>query len=281
MTAGLKPYRAYKDSGVEWLGKVPTHWSVTRLKYSLANIVEQAANLSQADIVVALENVESWTGRVMLSDSAVAFDSQLKRFQAGDILFGKLRPYLAKVAQLARGGSCVGEFLVLRPRHGNVVGQYFEHLLRSRPIIEAVTASTYGAKMPRTDWQFIGGMPVVHPPPIEQAAIVRFLDHADRRIRRYIRAKEKLIGLTGGVGLIQEFRTRLIADMVTGKLDVREAAAELPQVDPLAIVDTRSGHGDAADGSLSREGAASTEIGRPRDSVREESKIKRGRNVRV
>ena len=159
MTAELKPYPAYKDSGVEWLGTVPAHWPVERLKCSLANIVEQAAELPRIGTVVALENVESWTGRVALADSGPSFDSQLKRFRSGDVLFGKLRPYLAKVARFTSDGLCVGEFLVLRPRNGSIMGAWFEHLLRSKPIIHAVTASTFGAKMPRADWQFIGGMP--------------------------------------------------------------------------------------------------------------------------
>ena len=215
MTADLQPYPAMKDSGVEWLGEVPAHWEVRRLKSWLGNIVERAGELPQVSTVVALENVESWTGRVALADSGLMFDSQLKRFRSGDVLFGKLRPYLAKVARLTSGGLCVGEFLVLRPRHRNVMGPYFEHLLRSKPIIDAVTASTHGAKMPRADWGFIGGMPVVRPPLAEQAAIVRFLGHADRRIRRYIRAKEKLIAL------LEEQKQAVIHRAVTGQIDVR------------------------------------------------------------
>ena len=152
MTPELKPYPAYKDSGVEWLGRVPSHWAVERLKDSLANIVDQEdAESVPGGTAIAMENVESWTGRVVLADSPSSFDSQLKRFRSGDVLFGKLRPYLAKVVRLTSDGLCVGEFLVLRPRHGSVLGPYFEQLLRSKPIIDAVTASTHGAKMPRAD----------------------------------------------------------------------------------------------------------------------------------
>lgn len=209
----LEPYPAYRDSGVEWLGDVPAHWKAGRLKYSLANVVEQAAHVPRKGDVVALENVESWTGRIRPTASDDLFDSQLKCFLSGDILFSKLRPYLAKVARPASSGLCVGEFLVLRPRHTNVMAAYFEYFLRSKPFIDAVTASTFGAKMPRADWRFIGGMPIVHPPLPEQAAIVRFLDHVDRRIRRYVRAKRKLIPL------LQERRTVLISHAVTRGLD--------------------------------------------------------------
>ena len=214
-TSALRRYPAYRESFVKWLGEVPAHWEVTRLKSLVSNVVEQTVERRETERVVALENVESWTGGVRHTGSDSPYDGQLKRFRAGDVLFGKLRPYLAKVARLGTGGFCVGEFLVLRPRGAKLREPYLEHLLRSRPIIEAVTSSTFGAKMPRADWRFIGGMRVVCPPPCEQAGIVRFLNHADGRIRRYIRAKEKLITL------LEEQRQGIVHAAVTGAINVR------------------------------------------------------------
>ena len=216
MITALKPYSAMKASGVEWLGEIPTHWEILRLKSSVTNVLEYATEAGrEGGPVVALENVESWTGRVTQADMGSSFDSQMKRFQAGDVLFGKLRPYLAKVARSSFSGLCVGEFLVLRPRCGTYVGAYLEHLLRSKPLIDAVNSSTFGAKMPRAGWQFIGGMRVARPPLSEQVAIVRFLEHADRRIRRYIRSKQKLIAL------LEEQKQTLVHEAVTGRIDVR------------------------------------------------------------
>ena len=182
-------------SGVPWLGEVPGHWAIRRLKSSVSNVIEQTDRRSRTDLYLALEHVESWTGRLRTAAPNVVFDSQVKRFRAGDVLFGKLRPYLAKVARPAKRGVCVGEFLVLRPRDSVALAPYIEHLLRSKPVIDAITSSTFGARMPRADWQFIGGMAVALPPPEEQAAIVRYLVHVDRRISRYIRAKHRLIAL--------------------------------------------------------------------------------------
>ena len=215
MIHNLKPYPAYKDSGVPWLGKVPAHWEIQRLKALVANIVDQTSERNEHEIYLALEHVESWTGGIRESGSDVSFDSQVKRFQAGDVLFGKLRPYLAKVACPDRNGVCVGEFLVLRPRDGSLLPSYLEHLLRSKPIIDTINASTFGAKMPRADWQFIGCMEQLAPPLPEQTAIARFLDHADRRIRRYIHAKQKLIAL------LEEQKQASIHQAVTGQIDVR------------------------------------------------------------
>lgn len=195
MIADLKPYPAYKDSGVPWLGEVPEHWAIERLKSTMGNVIQQTTERQGTDLYIALEHVESWTGRLRQAASDVSFESHVKRFRSGDVLFGKLRPYLAKVTRPRSDGVCVGEFLVLRPHGSNTTTPYVEQLLRSKPIIDAVNSSTFGAKMPRADWQFMGGMAITLPPLSEQAAIVRFLDHANRRIRRCTHAKQELFKL--------------------------------------------------------------------------------------
>ena len=207
------PYPAYKSSGVEWLREIPAHWAVRRLKLSVANSTEQTNKRHEHEIYLALEHVESWTGRYSDAGPDVVFDSQVKRFRAGDVLFGKLRPYLAKVVRPDRDGVCVGEFLVLRPRGCAMSPNYLKWLLRTKPVINAINASTYGTKMPRTNWQFIGGMKQPLPPLPEQEAIVRYLDYVERRIRRYIDAKQKL------VGLLEELKQATIYEAVTRGLD--------------------------------------------------------------
>lgn len=212
MISSMKPYPVMKDSGVLWLRGVPEHWKVERLKSLMSNVIEQTAK-QQNGLYIALENVESWTGILKKTGFDMPFDSQVKRFQSGDVLFGRLRPYLAKVTRPMMDGVCVGEFLVLRPRVSCVTASYMEKLLRSKTIIEAINSTTFGAKMPRADWQFIGGMAIALPPLPEQEAIVRFLDHMDHRIRRYIRAKQKLIKL------LEEQKQAIIHSAVTLGLD--------------------------------------------------------------
>ncbi len=211
--AGLEPYPDYKPSGVEWLGDAPAHWEMRRLKMAAENVVRQTRGRGNGEIYIALEHVESWTGKIRKADPDAGFDSQVKQFRAGDVLFGKLRPYLAKVARPAESGACVGEFLVLRPRADNLTAGYLEQLLRSKPIIDAVDASTFGAKMPRADWRFIGNLVLPLPPPAEQAAIARYLDHVNERIHRCIDAGERLIGL------LEEKRRAVIHQAVTRGLD--------------------------------------------------------------
>ena len=215
-------YAAYRDSGVEWLGEVPKHWAVGRLKTSVSNVTDRASPSEADPICLGLEQVESWTGRVMGDSLAVTPDSQWKRFQVGDVLFGKLRPYLAKVTRLQRSGHCVGEFLVLRARTERLDPRFLEHLLRSKPFINIVDSSTFGAKMPRAEWPFIGALAIPRPPLREQGAIVHFVDALSRQIDAVVS------GAARQIRLAQEFRSSLTADVVTGKLDVRETASTLP-----------------------------------------------------
>jgi type I restriction enzyme S subunit len=214
MTPTLKPYPAYKDSGVAWLGQVPELWEVRRLKTAVDHINEQTSTKTDEDLYIALEHVESWTGRLLLPTGEAQFDSQGKRFRAGDVLFGKLRPYLAKVVRPQKNGVCVGEFFVLRAR-SVVAPHYLEVVLRSAPAIDFVNSSTFGAKMPRADWTFVGAMLFPLPPLPEQTAIVRFLDYMDRRIRRVVHARQRQIKL------LEEYRQALIHQAVTGQIDVR------------------------------------------------------------
>ena len=213
MSTTPHPYPAYKPSGVEWLGDVPRHWETPRLKGYVTNTIDLTRALIGGELYLALEHVESWTGRFSEAGNGVSISGQVKRFQAQDVLFGKLRPYLAKVTCPKRNGVCVGEFLVLRPHDAQLSTGYLEQLLRSKPAIDVIDSSTFGAKMPRADWQFIGDMLFPLPPLPEQSAIVRYLDHVDRRIPRYVAAKRKLIAL------LKEERQAVVNRAVTRGLD--------------------------------------------------------------
>lgn len=158
VTRGLDPSVRLKPSGIDWLGEVPRHWEAKRLKFLVKNINEQTDSKLPDETYLALENVESWTGCVSLPRDGAAFDGQVKRFQANDLLLGKLRPYLAKVTRPQFPGVCVGEFLVLRVRDSAVLPEFLEQRLRSKGVIDLINSSTFGAKMPRADWTFIGNV---------------------------------------------------------------------------------------------------------------------------
>lgn len=199
-------YPAYKDSGVEWLRVVPGHWGVSPLKW-LAEQITAKATIS--DFQVGLENIEGWTGRFIQTDSEFAGEGI--QFRQGDILFGKLRPYLAKVWLAGKSGQAVGDFFVIRPCA--IDGEFLRKYILTSAVIENLNASTIGAKMPRVGWEDMSATPVTLPPYKEQVQIARFLDHETARIDALIEEQQRLIEL------LKEKRQAMISHAVTKGLD--------------------------------------------------------------
>ncbi|MBM9538745.1 restriction endonuclease subunit S [Desulfobulbus alkaliphilus] len=221
VTRGLDSNVKFKPSGVKWIGDIPEHWEVRRLKFLCHNLNEQTSEKKPGEAYIALEHIESWTGRISLPDGEIIFDSQVKRFRPGDVLFGKLRPYLAKITRPQFSGVCVGEFLVLRVT-GKVSADFLEQKLRSKRLIDLINSSTFGAKMPRADWTFIGNLKIAYPPEIEQREILKHIQEKTAEIDQAINRAQREIEL------MREYRTRLISDVVTGQVDVR--GIEVPEV---------------------------------------------------
>lgn len=242
VTRGLDSSVALRPSGIEWLGEVPEHWELRRLKFLANNVTNQTTTKANDEIYLALEHVESWTGVARLLEGDVEFASAVKRFVTDDVLFGKLRPYLAKVTRADRAGVCVSEFLVLRSRKDLVLSAYLEQLLRCKRVIDLINSSTAGAKMPRADWTFISNVRLAVPPVEEQQNILSFIAVETKDLDETVRRANDEIKL------IREYRDRLIADVVTGQIDVRGW-----QPDPEDVVD------DAALAALGDENEEVTE----------------------
>lgn len=204
-------YPAYKPSGAPWLGNVPEHWEVCRLKYS-ADLINQKVDGAEADLpYMGLEHIESWTGKRLGQNGNASSDGQANLFRRGDVLFGKLRPYLAKAYAADSEGICTGELLVLRPKA--VEQKFLLDYVLNPDFVTIVDSSTYGAKMPRANWDFIGNLPALIPPLDEQKAIAAFLDRETARIDALIEKKQRQIEL------LQEKRSALISHAVTKGLD--------------------------------------------------------------
>ena len=221
VTRGINPNVRLKPSGVDYLGDIPEHWEVRRLKYLVSNVTNNTDTKDKNEIYIALEHIESWTGKLLQHIYNVVFDSQVKRFLSGDILFGKLRPYLAKVTRPNQNGVCVGELLVLRPKTDILIPEFIEQKLRSKHIIDLINSSTFGAKMPRAEWHFIGSIVFSFPPSKkEQEEIMSYI------LKETTNIDEIIARTNHEINLIREYRTRIISDVVTGKIDVRNIPVE-------------------------------------------------------
>lgn len=161
---------------------------------------------SDQSFQVGLESVESATGR-LLNDGG-AYDSDGIAFQPGDVLFGKLRPYLAKSWLADRAGNAVGDFHVFRPGT-ETHPRYVSYFTLSKTFLDPVVSSVYGAKMPRAAWDFIRNVEVRVPSLAEQQSIADYLDRETVQIDTLIAKQEQLIAT------LRERRT-VIADEVLG-----------------------------------------------------------------
>lgn len=211
-------YSNYKASDIGWIMDFPAHWELKRLKY-VANRSEVKIEAEKDNPLpyIGLEQVEPWTGRLVKLDDDLVPTGVSNYFTAGDTLFGKLRPYLAKACNVDFDGLCSSELLVLRGK--NYDRKFLLYQLLSHGFINLVDSSTYGSKMPRASWDFIGICELPLPPLDEQQTIARFLDTKTAQIDELIAKKRQLIAK------LKEKRQALIARTVTRGLPPEAAKA--------------------------------------------------------
>jgi|SRR5579859_420553 len=196
---------------VSWTKRKPEGWTVKRLKYAV-RLISEKIDPGASDLrYIGLEHLQPWTGRLVEAMERGSADGLSTRFGPNDVLFGKLRPYLAKVYRAEKDGICSGELLVLRPTL--LDSRYLNYFLLMNEFIAAVDASTYGSKMPRANWEFIGNLPALIPSLDEQRTIADFLDSETAAIDALIAKRTRFIEL------LNEERQALITHTVTKGLD--------------------------------------------------------------
>jgi restriction endonuclease S subunit len=221
-----------KPSGIPWLGDIPQHWEVRRLRFCIVGKLSYGANAA-----AEFDNPD-WPRYLRITD--FNNDGSLRADT-----FRSLPPHVAKDYPVedgdilfARSGATVGKAFLVRTEIEKAC--YAGYLIRARPNADVVlptflfafTQSTAfacwkDAIFNRATIQNIGAdkyanLIVPIPPIAEQQAILDFIEKDIAPLRTAIARTEREIAL------MQEYRTRLTADLVTGKLDVREAAAHLP-----------------------------------------------------
>lgn len=217
VTKGLDPNVNMKDSGIEWIGQVPEHWEVARIKRLASLRNERRSDVSTDAIYIGLEDVEAGSGRYKPTDgtSRQSEDSTVGIFYEGDVLYGKLRPYLRKVIVSDLEGYCSTEFLVLKAE--KTEPRWLQEWLLTPDVTHQIEAGCEGAKMPRADWWHVGSIQAVFPDPDEQEKILATLDRETGRIDSLIGKAEH------SITLLKERRGAFITAAVTGQIDLREA----------------------------------------------------------
>jgi type I restriction enzyme S subunit len=212
MLADLKPYPKYKDSTAPWLEIIPDHWKLERTKVVLKERVEKGypneplLAATQTKGVVLKEDYEN---RTVLAMKDLHL---LKLVRKGDFVIS-LRSFQGGIEYARDQGIISPAYTILYPtkteRHA-----YLARLFKSKPYVENLSLFVTGIRQGQNvDYEKLSRSALPSPPPDEQQAIARFLDHADRKIRKFIRAKQKLIKL------LEEQKQAIIHQAVTRGLD--------------------------------------------------------------
>lgn len=180
----------YKETGVEWLGKIPLHWDFDRVKDVSRLRDEKTTIQSEEQNYLELEDIDQGTGRIFGYRNTSEVASAVMKFKVGDVLFGKLRPYLEKYYYADIDGLCTGEILAIEPNR--VYGKFLYYFVGSPNFIKQCNVLSYGTKMPRVNWNTqISTFNLPLPPLPEQKAIADYLDKACQRIDEIIEIKQK------------------------------------------------------------------------------------------
>jgi type I restriction enzyme, S subunit len=213
MIRDLKPYPAYKDSGVQWLGDVPEHWQVRPSRVLFKEVKDQnhpEAPLLSVTIsrgVISQSDLLSDTSK---KDSSNLDKSKYKLIRPGDIAYNKMRAWQGAIGASRLQGIISPAYVVQRPRNG-VLPDYMHYLFRTPSFATEAERWSYGITSDQWNLrpEHFKMIYCSLPPWDEQSAIVRFLHGANHLIRRYISSKQKLIKL------LEEKKQAIIHNAVT------------------------------------------------------------------
>jgi type I restriction enzyme S subunit len=212
-------YPAYKPSRMNWVGDVPEHWDVRRLKYTASINDEALPETTDPDYeftYVDIGSVDASKG--IVSTETYRFEdapSRARRIvREGDTIVSTVRTYLRAIAAIhepAENLIVSTGFAVVRPR--SLEPGYLSYALRSPFFVETVVSRSTGVSYPAINAPEVGNIGVTLPPLDEQKAIAAFLDRETARIDTLIEKKRRQIEL------LQEKRSALISHAVTKGLD--------------------------------------------------------------
>jgi type I restriction enzyme S subunit len=244
VTRGLNPNAPLKPSGIPWLGDIPQHWHRIRLKFEASHIIDclHATPTYRADGVhPAIRTADIEPGKVRLLQARRILPSEFQKWterlkpDEGDILYSREGERYGIAANVPPDVElCISQRMMVFRIRKRQNSRFVMWQLNCRHVFLQASLYAIGSTAPHVNVDQIKNFQLAFPPLEEQNAIVEHIDTECAIIDTAIARTEREISL------MQEYRTRLTADVVTGKLDVRPAAASLPDlpgdvdtVDPL------------------------------------------------
>ncbi len=214
MIADLKPYPAYRESGLPWIGKVPEHWKSERAKWLFAKMARPVRE--EDEIVTCFRDgtVTLRKNRRLRGYTEATVENGYQGIRKGDLVIHGMDAFAGAIGVSDSDGKGTPVYNVCQPNEG-VNAQYYAHLIRVMSQSQWILALAKGIRERSTDFRFetFGNQRVAFPPLEEQVAIVRFLDWANGQLEKAIRAKRKVITL------LDEQKQAIIHRAVTRGLD--------------------------------------------------------------
>ncbi len=224
VTRGLDPSNPLKPSGISWLGEIPQHWEVLRARFLFRAVTRRDIRADDPKLSVTQRRGLVPTDQMEEnSTQARSFD----RFQVchpQDLVLNKYKAHLGVFCSAFQRGLITPNYTVFRPAR-KLHTHYFDILFHTPAYRNEFSRMVYGVTegMSPLYTQDFYRVPVLFPPFAEQGVIVE-------RVAILTQSQNTAISrLEREIELLRDYRTRLVADVVTGKLDVREAAAQLPE----------------------------------------------------
>ena len=216
---GNRPYLAYKPSGSQWIGEIPTHWKTTTIKRASHTGTGGTPPTEQQEYygggipwVTSSELREQTIASTAetVSERAMSEITSLKLHPKGSVVVAMYGATIGRLGILGTSATLNQACCVCKASQ-HVSSKFLFHWLLAGK--DNLSALGQGGGQPNLSQEIIKGFPICLPPLEEQAAIVRYLDHVDQHIRAYVSAKERLIAL------LEEERQAIIHQAVTRGLD--------------------------------------------------------------
>lgn len=222
VTHGLDPNVPMKESGIEWIGQIPAHWEVTQLRKYLRLFSDKGhpdmdlLSVTREQGVIVRDITSKEENHNFIPDDLSGY----KLIQKGQFAINKMKAW--------QGSYGVSKYKgIVSPAYytcelNNIDTEYFDVAIRSQAYIGFFTKYSKGIRSGQWDLSpdALKSIPFVEPPIVEQRAIVSYITEISEKIDSYItKLKEE-------INYLQEYKQRLISDVVTGKVDVR--GVEIP-----------------------------------------------------
>ena len=219
VTKGLDSNVPMKDSGVEWIGEIPKHWRLNRLKYIASYNDESLSEKEPDDLVIRYVEIGSVTlenGITNIEEMQfVNAPSRARRItKVGDVIVSTVRTYLKAIAPITEDGLIVSTgFCVIRPNK-SISSKYLEYFTKSDIFSDCVSSNSVGISYPAINASRLMNFYIIEPPEDEQKRIAEYLDQKCSKVDELISIKQQKIEK------LNQYKKSLIYEYVTGKKEV-------------------------------------------------------------